>query len=68
MQRDGRLLADVRAAELRGQDVVPEARRVPEPQGDEQRRHEVQLTQTHHRICRLMTYTPLRNFADDLFY
>uniref|UniRef100_A0A3B3HPR7 Beta/gamma crystallin 'Greek key' domain-containing protein n=1 Tax=Oryzias latipes TaxID=8090 RepID=A0A3B3HPR7_ORYLA len=49
LQRDGRPLAPVRAARLQRQDGVPEARRVPEPEGRvHQQHHAVQLGPARH--------------------
>ncbi len=47
LPRDGRPLADVRAAPLQRQDDVPEARRVQELQGDGIQWHEAQLCQAY---------------------
>lgn len=50
LQRDGRSLADVRAARLQRQDAVPQARRVQEPQRDGEQHHKVQLHQAHYGL------------------
>uniref|UniRef100_A0AAQ4RCA9 Beta/gamma crystallin 'Greek key' domain-containing protein n=1 Tax=Gasterosteus aculeatus aculeatus TaxID=481459 RepID=A0AAQ4RCA9_GASAC len=53
LPRDGRPLADVRAAPVQGQDDVHEARRAQELQGHGHERHEVHEHEAHHRFMQL---------------